>query len=516
MITFTDTNLRIGWWSMWHRRVLCHRRLSQWSKPTIKLTSEEIKLFQVLQYIQKQYAPDVTLRVAGGWVRDKLLGIPSDDIDIAVDSGTGESFAQHILSFQSASGVPSKGFYVVKKNTEQSKHLACATVKLLGHDLDFVHLRSETYADSTSRIPILNEKPATPTEDASRRDITINALFYNLATESIEDFTGYGLADLKAKRIRTPLPPLETFLDDPLRVLRAIRFACHYNFTLEADLTEAIQDSRVQEALLHKVSRERIGIEVRKMLSGANPSRAITLLTELGLWHTLLPELTAIDSKDPSSFLSCVKFVQEFAAPPTLSLEDFCMFQDTLSDEELVKICLQYLFQPTWQDHKRYLDAIKDELKWSKAEAKAITNIIEACKSFNDNSTNDKAIVQHIRLILWFRDHGPVFKEAIPILWHLPDKPHTKTKNSHKCLNEIKIDSHPKNYKIFFWYDIVTIERPKKLSDLIEVTAVYETLYPDNTIEEEIEFVQKVLEPIYKRASEQNDSKTYNVYYYSR
>lgn len=101
--------------------------------------------------------------------------------------------------------------------------------------VDLVHLRAEAYT-ADSRIP--ETTFAKPIEDASRRDITINALFYNLHTQQVEDFTGQGLADLAAGVIRTPLEPVQTFLDDPLRVLRAIRFACAFGYRLDDKLTE--------------------------------------------------------------------------------------------------------------------------------------------------------------------------------------------------------------------------------------------------------------------------------------
>lgn len=116
---------------------------------------------------------------------------------------------------------------------EQSKHLEVATVTIDGLMVDLVHLRSEEYSND-SRIP--STTFATPEEDASRRDMTINALFYNLHTRSVEDFTGRGLADLEAGVVRTPLEPLQTFMDDPLRVLRAVRFACEFNYTLDPAL----------------------------------------------------------------------------------------------------------------------------------------------------------------------------------------------------------------------------------------------------------------------------------------
>ncbi|ETV68007.1 hypothetical protein, variant 1 [Aphanomyces astaci] len=280
----------------------------------IQLTPAEEKLFEVLQFVRKKYAPSATLRVAGGWVRDKVLGIPSDDIDIALDTMTGEAFVKKIVAFQKACGVPIKGFYIVKKNAEQSKHLECAAIKLLGHELDFVHLRSESYSDPTSRIPTLSDVLATPKEDAMRRDITINALFYNLNTKTVEDFTGQGLSDLHRQVIRTPLAPTDTFLDDPLRVLRAIRFASHYDFKLHPSLVQAMQSSQVQGALTQKITRERVGIELRKMLSGANPSLALHWMCQAKLLPIVFPtffhrpEATVVDG------LSTIQFVQAVVA----------------------------------------------------------------------------------------------------------------------------------------------------------------------------------------------------------
>ncbi|KAG9408647.1 CCA tRNA nucleotidyltransferase, mitochondrial [Aphanomyces cochlioides] len=242
---------------------------------------------------------------------------------------TGEAFVKIILHFQNTTGVPVKGFYIVKKNAEQSKHLSCAAIKILGHELDFVHLRNESYSDPTSRIPTLSgllppfrlhinavslETLATPKEDAMRRDITINALFYNLSTRSIEDFTGKGLIDLDRGVIRTPLAPKETFLDDPLRVLRAVRFAAQYDFKLDSALRQAIQSERVQEALTKKVTRERIGLEVRKMLSGANPHQAMTLLNQARLEAIVF---RFISQENIPSGLSFLQFVQASERNPS-------------------------------------------------------------------------------------------------------------------------------------------------------------------------------------------------------
>jgi tRNA nucleotidyltransferase (CCA-adding enzyme) len=125
---------------------------------------------------------------------------------------------------------------VIRANPAKSKHLASATCSILGKDVDFVNLRTETY-DGTSRVPDATAF-GTAAEDAARRDFTINSLFYNVHTDSIEDYTRAGLQHLlRDKLLETPLDASVTFADDPLRVLRAVRFGARYaahGFTLSA------------------------------------------------------------------------------------------------------------------------------------------------------------------------------------------------------------------------------------------------------------------------------------------
>ena len=104
---------------------------------------------------------------------------------------------------------------LIQANPDQSKHLETANVRILGTFVDCVNLRSEVYADNT-RIPDI--RFGTAEEDAMRRDFTINSMFYNIHTKQIEDFSVKGVEDLTCGIIRTPLPPLVTFKDDPLRV----------------------------------------------------------------------------------------------------------------------------------------------------------------------------------------------------------------------------------------------------------------------------------------------------------
>jgi len=231
----------------------------------LTLTTAERRLRDILVAAANTWPrqPDQTerliVRFAGGWVRDKLLSHNSADIDIALNIATGVQFASHVASYLSSQhnaattepATPFK-FNIISRNAEQSKHLETATAHFLDLELDFVNLRSEEYAES-SRIPDTMGF-GTAKEDAERRDLTINSLFYNLHSESVEDWTGTGIDDLRNGVIRTPLEPITTFMDDPLRVLRAVRFAARYKFKMTTEVKEAIMDERVK-VRFHGVNR---------------------------------------------------------------------------------------------------------------------------------------------------------------------------------------------------------------------------------------------------------------------
>ncbi|KAJ1560487.1 CCA tRNA nucleotidyltransferase, mitochondrial, partial [Cladochytrium tenue] len=227
--------------------------------------------------------PALTLRIAGGWVRDKarLLGDDCHDIDVALDSMMGFEFATHVNEYLVQDGLDAGTVSKIDCNPDRSKHLETATTKVLGQPVDFVNLRTETYQEN-SRIPSMEF--GTPEEDARRRDITVNSLFYNLHTREVEDLTGLGLADLRAGHVRTPIDPLQTFVDDPLRVLRVIRFASRFGFSVDPAILRACADPAIHAAFNAKVSRERVGIEVDKMLLGPDPLRALLLIAEFGFF----------------------------------------------------------------------------------------------------------------------------------------------------------------------------------------------------------------------------------------
>ncbi|KAG2501328.1 hypothetical protein HYH03_001120 [Edaphochlamys debaryana] len=212
-------------------------------RDTVTLTPGERELFDTLLAATRHAGATTALRCAGGWVRDKLLGRDSDDIDIALDDKMGRDFAELVNDYLKAQGRESRHAAVIQSNPDQSKHLETARMKIGEVWIDLVNLRSETYA-ADSRIPSMTF--GTPEQDALRRDFTVNALFYNISAGGVvEDLTGRGLQDLRDGLIRTPLPPLETFLDDPLRVLRAVRFATRFGFRLHPDVLEAAASEQV-------------------------------------------------------------------------------------------------------------------------------------------------------------------------------------------------------------------------------------------------------------------------------
>jgi tRNA nucleotidyltransferase/poly(A) polymerase len=261
----------------------------------IKLNKKEKEIFDLLLRVVKEKNLDCTLRAAGGWVRDKMLGLESHDIDIAIDTMSGLSFAKLCYRWDADDAIGYSGMFqsltVVKANPDQSKHLETAMIFVLGTPVDFVQFRKEVY-DESGRIPGISTGMVSAEEDAKRRDFTINAMFYNLHTGEVEDYCG-GMVDLESKTLRTPLDPFQTFMDDPLRILRAIRFAARYMLELDPKLVEAAKLPQVQEAFLTKLAHERIWREMvgiqetdgfkRGFLIGPNPAQACHLMEVLGI-----------------------------------------------------------------------------------------------------------------------------------------------------------------------------------------------------------------------------------------
>lgn len=247
--------------------------------PTITTGFLEKPIFKIVSEIAA--AKGVRAFVIGGYVRDCFLGTPCSDIDIVVE-GSGIDFASEVGR--------RTGKYV-----SYFKNFGTAMLHFQGDEIEFVGARKESYRRE-SRKPIVEN--GTLEDDQKRRDFTINAMAFSLQADSFGELVDPfgGIRDLAAGIIRTPLEPDTTYSDDPLRMLRAIRFATRLStpdlqFTI---VPESIESMKRMSSRLTILSKERIVEELNKMLLTARPSMAFRLMDETGLLEYVLPQLTLL------------------------------------------------------------------------------------------------------------------------------------------------------------------------------------------------------------------------------
>lgn len=247
----------------------------------LDLTPEEIALFAVIRDVADQMQQEVF--VVGGFVRDRILGYQSKDIDF-VTVGDGTQLAENICK---ALGPETHGLSVYK-------NFGTAMFRYRDFELEFVGARKESYQQH-SRKPEVQQ--GTIYDDQLRRDFTINALALSLQGEDpytvIDPFNG--LEDLKLKRIVTPLDPVQTFSDDPLRIMRAIRFATELSFTIDAETFSAMTSMGDR---LNIVSMERITYELNRIIMSPIPSIGFKLMERAKLLPLIFPEMEAMKGVD--------------------------------------------------------------------------------------------------------------------------------------------------------------------------------------------------------------------------
>lgn len=241
-----------------------------------QLSAEEKNIFDAI--IRVAHHEHIECYAVGGYVRDKLLQRPTQDIDI-VCIGNGIDFAGKVA--RQFSPVPQVSVF---------KNFGTAMFHVHGMDVEFVGARKESYY-RYSRKPVVEE--GTLHDDQQRRDFTINALAISLNPHNfgtiIDPFGG--INDLHHKIIRTPLNPDITFTDDPLRMLRAIRFAAQLHFTIEDNTYRSVMRNKERIRIL---SRERITDELNKIIMAPTPSIGFKKLFDTGLLHIIFPEMAAL------------------------------------------------------------------------------------------------------------------------------------------------------------------------------------------------------------------------------
>ena len=237
---------------------------------------QERKIFEIVAQSAKEI--DVPAYVVGGYVRDRLLGRSTKDIDI-VCVGDGIELANKMAS--KLIPVPKVVVY---------RRFGTAMLRYDGIEIEFVGARKESYQHD-SRKPDVEQ--GSLQDDQNRRDFTINALAVSLNEADfgqILDPFG-GLEHLEQKCIKTPLEPGKTFSDDPLRMLRAIRFSNQLGFTIDPDTLKSIAANKQR---IHIISKERITTELEKILMTPKPSIGFKLLFDTGLLQLILPEMAAL------------------------------------------------------------------------------------------------------------------------------------------------------------------------------------------------------------------------------
>ena len=230
------------------------------------------KIFEIISHTASENG--VRAFAIGGFVRDCFLGRPCKDIDVVVE-GSGIEIAEKV-----AAKVGSK--------LSVFKNFGTAMFKYKGMEIEFVGARKESYRRE-SRKPIVED--GTLDDDQKRRDFTINALAFSLQPENFGELVDpfNGMEDMKAGLIRTPLDPDTTYSDDPLRMIRAIRFATQLSFKIVDESLESIKRNRDRLKIL---SRERISDELHKIMLSPKPSIGFRLLDQTGLLELIMPQLS--------------------------------------------------------------------------------------------------------------------------------------------------------------------------------------------------------------------------------
>ena len=279
--------------------------------------------------------------VVGGFVRDLIMGKDPKDIDLLIDgdinAGDGITFAEWFCKKEN----------IFKKDSNPLVYglYGTAMFQFMGKKIECVAPRSEKYQND-SRKPVVSS--CTLEDDCFRRDFTVNSLFINISNNELVDYSKNGLNDIKNKVIRSTSNPDVIFTEDPLRILRAIRFATRFNSTIEEKTFEGMK-RHVDR--LEIISKERIQDEFSKMITSDNPEFAIRLLFEIGAYKYVFDKLM---------FESDSKYL---AKSIPASFERLKMQKDAEHNNLEINLAIVYAHLPNVINRMKYLKFSNDIIK---------------------------------------------------------------------------------------------------------------------------------------------------------
>ena len=279
--------------------------------------------------------------VVGGFVRDLIMGKDPKDIDLLIDgdinAGDGITFAEWFCKKEN----------IFKKDSNPLVYglYGTAMFQFMGEKIECVAPRSEKYQND-SRKPVVSS--CTLEDDCFRRDFTVNSLFINISNNELVDYSKNGLNDIKNKVIRSTSNPDIIFTEDPLRILRAIRFAARFNSTIEEKTFEGMK-RHVDR--LEIISKERIQDEFSKMITSDNPEFAIRLLFEIGAYKYVFDKLM---------FESDLKYL---AKSIPASFERLKMQKDAEHNNLEINLAIVYAQLPNVVNKMKYLKFSNDVIK---------------------------------------------------------------------------------------------------------------------------------------------------------
>ena len=299
----------------------------------------------------------------GGCCRDQILGNEIKDIDIVVELPNGGiELANYLYDNKYLFG-----------NIITYPVFGTAMFKLRKYpniEIEAVHTRSEKYPDRNSRNPI--QDYGTIKEDCLRRDLTINALYYNISTEEFLDICGKSLEDIENHIINTPCDPNLTYQDDPLRILRCVRFATRYNWNITKNVYKALKDNIYR---LEIVTDERMTSEFDKIISDKNYFRGLCILNDIGAFKYLLSPFGYIKNK--YHYPKFYDFLPNIMVSPLLN-------------NKYIRIAMLLYSYP------QYAELILSNRKYSNNDIKRIISIINITKEFCNKDIN-KSVIREIQ-----------------------------------------------------------------------------------------------------------------------